>query len=201
MQSGNIKGHCFITIMIMAAISVAVYKPYSLMKINISNQHQKVLIRNYYDCLTGSLILFTIDTVLDMYFELCALISVTYLASICLHTAHEIAQLDRELSKLDESKNMCKQAGLEEWKKKHRQLVKTIEMVDLCVNPYTCYSVCIFTYGVLAAIYSLNVWCEHLTVIYSMKIVMKALLPLGTLMICAVTVDWQVGLFLVLVEA
>ncbi len=165
------------------------------MNLNSGNP-QQVMIRNFYVCLTHNqnllVILYIVDTILNIYFELFTMSAVIFLASICLHLATVLGQFKEQLIESENSNKSQEQITLEEWKKRYTQMIKTIDDVDSCVSPYTCYTTCVYTYGVMAAIYAVTMFCDETTIVYRVKVVMKALLPLGSLMVCAVTVDCQV---------
>ncbi len=193
---GTIAGHCFVSLMMIAVFFVSIYKPYSFPLLDSGDPNQRILLVNYFGCLTDNLtvlvILYTIDTILAMLFELITLAAVVYSASICLCAAHILGQTSRQLVTLEDCKELKIEKALEKWKIKYVQMVKIIEDVDSSVSPHSCYTICVFTYGVLAALYAVIMFCNETNLVYSVKVVMKALLPLGSLMICAVTVDFQV---------
>lgn len=183
-----------VLVLLSVGLTVSIYKPRSFSKLQGTTQEQKIMINKFYSCLSDNLILYIIDVVLEISFEFFTLVAVVYFASICLNTAIILGQLNKQLRLLCHSKELSNEKVFEDWKRRHTQLVKAVENVDACVSPFSCYIICTYTYGVLGAIYVVMMWCEDVTTIYSVKVVMKALLPLGTLMMCAVTVDCQVSL-------
>ncbi len=183
----------------LAALFVAMYKPYSFRKLNSGDEQQKIVLRNHYSCLSEDLnllvLLYTVETVLEISIEFVTLTLVIYFASVCVQTTHVLSIFNHHLLTLDDSKQLDKGSAIEQWKTKIVQLISIIDNVDVCVSPFSCVVTCAATYGMLGAIYAITMFCDGSTTIYKMNQVMRALLPLGSLMMCAVTVDWQVRKF------